>query len=114
MIAQLALKGMISPSRVMPRYHRDFRKMVRLRHFLVRKRTDIKNRIHSILDGEPFPLATILTDIFGVSGQRILHGILRGASADEILTSIPQRIRLKKENKIRALIDQNMSRGALL
>ncbi|MDN7023851.1 IS110 family transposase [Methanoculleus sp. FWC-SCC1] len=114
MIAQLALKGMISPSRVMPRYHRDFRKMVRLRHFLVEKRTDIKNRIHSILDGELFPLATILTDIFGVSGQRILHGILRGASADEILKSIPLRTRLKKENEIRALIDQNMSRGALL
>lgn len=42
MIALLALKGMIPPSRVMPRRHRDFRKMVRLRHFLVRKRTDIK------------------------------------------------------------------------
>ena len=69
MIALLALKGMITPSRVMPRHHRDFRKLVRLRHFLVRKRTDINNRIHSILDGELFHLSQLLTDIFGVSGQ---------------------------------------------
>jgi len=94
MIALLALKGMIPPSRVMPRRHRDFRKMVRLRHFLVRKRTDIKNRIHSILDGELFHLSRLLTDIFGVSGQRILQGILAGASVDEILQShIPHVLR---------------------
>ena len=114
MIALLALKGMITPSRVLPRHHRDFRKMVRLRHFLVRKRTDLKNRMHSILDSELFPLAAILTDIFGVSGQRILHGILNGVSANEILLSIPRRIREKKEPEIRALIDQNLSVGALM
>ena len=114
MIALLALKGMISPPRVMPRHHRDFRKLVRLRHFRVGKRTDLKNRIHSILDSELFPLAALLTDIFGVSGQRILHGILNGVSADEILLSIPRRIREKKEPEIRALIDQNLSVGALM
>ena len=32
-IALLALKGMIEPSRVFSRHHRDFRKLVRLRHF---------------------------------------------------------------------------------
>jgi len=114
MIALLALKGMIAPSRVMPRHHRDFRKLVRLRHFLVRKRTDLKNRMHSILDSELFPLAALLTDIFGVSGQRILHGILNGVSANEILLSIPRQIREKKEPEIRALIDQNLSVGALM
>jgi transposase len=54
MIALLALKEMIRPSRVFPRFHRDFRKIVRLRHFLVRKHTDIKNRVHGILDTELF------------------------------------------------------------
>ncbi len=79
-IVFLAFKGMITPSRIMPRHHRDFRKLVRLRHFLVRKRTDIKNRIHSILDGELFHLSKISTDIFGVSGKRILQGNLEGES----------------------------------
>ena len=114
MIALLALKGMIPPSRILPRYHRDFRKIVRLRHFLVRKRTDLKNRIHSILDSELFPLASLLTDIFGVSGQRILQGILNGVSAHEILLSLPRRIRVKKESEIRTLIEHRLSPDALI
>jgi transposase len=114
MIALLALKGMVPSSRILPRHHRDFRKIVRLRHFLVRKRTDLKNQIHSILDSELFPLAAILTDIFGVSGQRILHGILNGVSANDILLSIPRRTRAKKESEIRALIEQRLSSSALM
>ncbi|MFH0966146.1 MAG: transposase, partial [Methanobacteriota archaeon] len=42
-IAKLALKGMVAPSRVAPRFLREFRNIVRMRHFLVRKRTDLKN-----------------------------------------------------------------------
>ncbi len=42
-IAQLALNNMVKPSRVFPKLHREFRSYVRLRHNLVRKRTDIKN-----------------------------------------------------------------------
>lgn len=114
MIALLALKGMITPSRIMPRHHRDFRKMVRLRHFLVRKRTDIKNRIHSILDGELFHLSWLFTDIFGVSGQRILQGILEGASIEDILKSLPTRVRKQKEEELRKLLAQTVSPGALM
>jgi transposase len=50
MIARLALHGMIQPSRVFAQKHREFRKLIRLRHALVQKRTDIKNQIHHILD----------------------------------------------------------------
>jgi transposase len=83
-IAKLALKGMISPSRIMLRHHRDFRNIVRLRHFLVRKRSDLKNRIHNVFDNELFHLSDVLTDIFGVSGRVIIEGIIRGDPADDI------------------------------
>jgi len=114
MIALLALKGMITPSRVMPRHHRDFRKMARLRHFLVRKRTDIKNRVHSILEGELFHLSRLLSDIFGVSGKRIMQGIVDGVSVDDILRSIPPHTRARKEAKLRELLNQTLSPGALM
>lgn len=114
MIALLALNKMIPPSRVMSKPHRDFRKILRMRHFLVRKRTDVKNRIHSILDGELFHLSQILTDIFGMSGQYIMQGILKGASADDILTLIHSRIRAKSETKLRALLAQDLSPSALM
>ena len=114
MIALLALKGMIQPSRVFLRTHRDFRKIVRLRHFLVRKRTDIKNRIHGILDTELFQLSNVLTDIFGKSGIRIMQGILDGKSPDDVIQSIHTRVRDRKEGEIRILLEQNLSVYALL
>jgi len=114
MIALLALKGMIKPSRVFLRFHRDFRKIVRLRHFLVRKRTDIKNRIHGILDSELFQLSNVLTDILGKSGIHIMRGILEGKSPDEVLESIHTRVRERKEEEIRVLLEQNLSIYALL
>ena len=113
-IARLALKDMIKPSRVFTRNHRDFRKLVRLRHFLVRKRTDLKNRIHSILDGELFHLSDSLTDIFGKSGMNILNGILEGKSADEIICTLPPQVRKKKQGDIRALLAQSLSQVALI
>jgi transposase len=113
-IATLALKGMIKPSRIFPRIHRDFRKIVRLRHFLVRKRTDIKNRVHGILDTELFQLSNVLTDIFGKSGIKIMQGILEGKSPEDVLQSIHARVRNKKEEEIRQLLEQNLSIYALL
>lgn len=112
-IALLALKGMIEPSRIFPRHHRDFRKMVRLRYFLVRKRTDIKNRIHGILDSELFQLSNVLTDIFGRSGVQIMQGILDGKPANEILQFIHKRVRNRKEEEIKLLLEQSLSIYAL-
>ena len=114
MIALLAMKGMIQSSRIFPRIHRDFRKIVRLRHFLVRKRTDIKNRIHGILDSELFQLSNVLTDIFGKSGVKIMQGILDGKSPDEVLQSLHTRVRDRKEGEIRLLLEQNLSIYALI
>ncbi|QVV87572.1 IS110 family transposase [Methanospirillum sp. J.3.6.1-F.2.7.3] len=113
-IALLALKGMIAPSRVFSRHHRDFRKLVRLRHFLVKKRTDIKNRIHGILDTELFHLSETLTDIFGVSGRLIMNGILQGDPADKVVKQIPWKVLDKKETEIRNLLEQSLSQNALI
>jgi transposase len=43
LITQLALKGMIRPSRIFDRNHREFRSLARLRYKRVQKKTDIKN-----------------------------------------------------------------------
>ena len=66
LIAQLALKGMIRPSRIFEQVHRDFRSLVRLRHKLVEKTTDIKNEIHHILDSELFRLSSVLRDLLAL------------------------------------------------
>jgi len=96
LIAQLALKGMIRPSRIFAQVHRDFRSLVRLRHKLVQKKTDIKNEIHHILDSELFRLSSVMTDLFGKSGLRILDTIIAGSSMDEIMKTLPRNLRKKR------------------
>jgi transposase len=112
LIAQLALKGMIRPSRIFDRSHREFRSLVRLRHKLVQKRTDIKNEIHHILDLELFRLSSVLTDLFGKSGLRILRGIINGSPMDEIIKTLPRNIR-KKTAQLDEILQTTISPEAI-
>jgi transposase len=110
-IAQLALNNMIQPSRVFPKDQRDFRSYVRLRLTLVQKRTDIKNKAHSILASEMLNLKNALTDIFGKNGTMILLGISSGKSVDQIIASLSPNVR-KKAAQIREILDREISQSA--
>ena len=111
-IAQLALNNMIQPSRVFPNDHRDFRSYVRLRLTLVQKRTDIKNKAHSILASEMLNLKNVLTDVFGKNGRMILSGISSGKSVDQIIASLSPNVR-KKSAQIREILDREISQSAV-
>lgn len=111
-IACLALHDMIQPSRVFPQSHREFRNMIRLRHKLVQKRTDIKNQIHHILDSEMFKLSLVLSDLFGTSGMIILQGMINGMQLDDILLMLPPRVR-KRDEELRSVLGYTLSPDAL-
>ena len=111
-IAQLALNNMIQPSRVFPNDHRDFRSYVRLRLTLVQKRTDLKNKAHSILASEMLNLKNVLTDVFGKNGRMILSGISSGKSVDQIIASLSPNVR-KKSAQIREILDREISQSAV-
>lgn len=112
MIARLALHGMIQPSRMFEPTHREFRKLIRMRHRLVEKRTSIKNQIHEILDSELFLLSTLLTNIFGKSGRLIIQGLINGMQLDEILVILPPRVRIREE-EFRETLAQSLSKDTL-
>jgi transposase len=112
-IALLTLKGMIQPSRVMPKSHREFRSHTRLRHRLIQKRTDIKNEIHHILDSELFRLSDAFKDIFGKTGMVVLNGIINGLGTEEILKSVPSTVKYKKK-ALQDVMQQTLSPNALL
>lgn len=112
MIARLALHGMIQPSRVFAQKHREFRKLVRLRHGLVQKRTDIKNQIHHILDSELLQLSSVMSDIFGATGMHLLQGLVDGTPLEVLVQKLPPRIR-KREGEIRSVLSDTLSPDAL-
>ena len=45
---------------------------------MIHHRTSEQNRIHKILQDANIKLTSVLSDIFGVSGRRILEAILNG------------------------------------
>lgn len=112
-IALLTLKGMIQPSRIMAKSHREFRSQARLRHRLIQKRTDVKNEMHHILDSELFRLSDAFKDIFGKTGMIVLNGVTNGLPVEEILDCVPPTVKYK-ERVLREVMEQTLSLDALL
>ncbi|WP_348303143.1 IS110 family transposase [Methanothrix sp.] len=87
-IAELCLNGMIEPSRIFPKADRDLRRLTRIREGYVNDMTREKNRIHHALESCGIKLSSVLSDMFGKTGQSILSGLLEGRTIDDILKSV--------------------------
>lgn len=77
-LAQLLRCGLIESNFVPPEDIRDLRDLTRYRKKLIHHRTSEQNRIHKILQDANIKLTSVLSNIFGVSGRRILEAIIDG------------------------------------
>lgn len=71
----------IRPSFVPGLEVRETRELVRFRENLVKARTQIRNEVQKLLAGAGVPLAEVISDLFGVSGQEILAQMIKGETA---------------------------------
>jgi transposase len=92
-IAQLELSNLITPSRIFAGEVYDLRTLTRSRELLVHNRTELKNKIHHLLDSTNIRLSSVLSDLFGKSGSIILKGLAQNKSLDEIIESLPKKMR---------------------
>ena len=77
-LAKLLRSGLIEANFVPPEDIRDLRDLTRYRKRMIDHRTSERNRIHKILQDANIKLTTVLSDIFGVSGRRILEAMING------------------------------------
>ena len=77
-IAQLLRSGLIERSFVPTSDIRELRDLTRYRKRLVQETTQEKNRIHKVLQDANIKITTYISDIFGVSGRRILESLMQG------------------------------------
>lgn len=82
-LAKLLRSGLIEGSFVPPEDIRDLRDLTRYRKKLVNNRTAEQNRIHKILQDANIKLTSVLSDIFGESGRKILEAIINGEKIEE-------------------------------
>lgn len=78
------LKGSFIPERP----QRELRELTRFRTALQQDRSRAVNRLQKTLEGANIKLASVLTDITGVSGHRILDALLRGEDDPVELASL--------------------------
>src|SRR6266508_206690 len=87
-IAQLLRHGLVRPSFIPDRAQRELRELTRFRTALIQDRGRAVNRLQKTLEGANIKLAAVLTDILGVSGQRILDALLRGEDDPSTLADL--------------------------
>ena len=77
-IAELLEHGLLRGSFIPPRAIRDLRELTRYRRKVVQTRSAEVNRLQKILESANIKLASVATDIMGVSGRAMLAALLAG------------------------------------
>ena len=77
-IAELLAHGLIRPSFIPPPPIRALRDLTRTRVALIQARSQTKNRVYKILEDTNIKLASVVTDLFGKSGRRMLAALIAG------------------------------------
>ena len=87
-IAQLLECGLLRGSFVPPPAIRELRDLTRYRKALLQDRTREANRLHKVLQDAGIKLATVATDILGVSGRAMLTAMVAGTTDAAVLADL--------------------------
>jgi transposase len=98
-IAQLLQHGLLRGSLVPPTPQRELRELTRQRRQLVQTKATVANRIQKVLEDANIKLASVATDVLGVSGRDMLRALIAGQTDAVGLAELARR-------KLRAKIPQ--------
>jgi transposase len=103
-IAQLLEHGLLRGSFVPPAPIRELRDLTRHRKVLIQDRTREANRLHKLLEDAGIKLASVATDVLGVSGRAMLQALVGGTTDPEVLADLARgKLRAKLPALRRAL-----------
>jgi transposase len=109
-LAHLFRHAMVTPSFIPPRPQRELRDLTRRRRKLIQNATAEKNRVSKILEDANVKLGSVLSDLFGTSGQLMLEALLKGnCDPAEIAEFAQKRARKKIPELISALEQHTMT-----
>ena len=114
-IAQLLEHGLLRGSFVPPVPIREVRDLTRYRKALIQDRTRVANRLHKALEDAGVKLASVASDILGVSGRAMLQALAQGTTDPAILADLARgRLRGKLPALRAALAGRFRSHHAFL
>lgn len=103
-LADLARHGLIRASFVPPPEFRQLRAMLRYRRKLVHSQSAERNRTLKVLEQCNLKLASVISDVFGVSGMAMLKALLEGQMTPQQMAELARgRMRSKRVELAEAL-----------
>jgi transposase len=103
-IADLLRHGLLRGSFIPPQVLRELRDLTRYRTKLGNDRTSEVNRVQKVLEDANIKLASVATDVMGVSGRAMLEQIVQGQTDPAVLAELAKgRLREKQDLLLKAL-----------
>lgn len=90
-LAKLMQHGLLQGSFVPSRAQRELRELTRTRAKLFQERTRVANRIHKVLEDANIKLASVASDVLGVSGQSMLRALIAGETDPTALAELARK-----------------------
>jgi len=103
-IAELLRHGLVRPSFIPPQPQRELRDLIRYRTTFVRERATLVNRVQKVLESTNLKLASVVSDVMGVSSRAILTALLAGETEPSVLADLAKgQLRKKRPQLEQAL-----------
>lgn len=108
-IAQLLQHGLLNPSFVPPTPIRELRDLTRHRAKVIGEQAAVANRIQKTLEDANIKLASVATDVMGVSGRAILKAIISGQEDPKVLANLAQRRLREKIPQLKLALESRVT-----
>jgi transposase len=108
-LAKLLQCGLIKGSFIPPLWVRELRDLTRYRRQLVQDITAEKNRIQKILQDANIKLSSVATNVFGVSGMKILEALLSGEADGEELAGLAMGRLKSRGHELKQALEGNVT-----
>lgn len=103
-LCKLLKNGLLERNFIPPEDMRNLRDLTRYRSKLVATMASEKNRVIKVLETANIKLSTVLSDVFGATGSRIIENLAQGVTdPEELVEHIVGRVKQSKETFIKAL-----------
>jgi transposase len=104
-LADLLRHGLLQASFIPPQPIRELRELTRYRKSLVKERTQEINRLQKTLEGANIKLASVVTDVLGVSGRAMLQAMAAGCEDAAALAELARGRLCKKKAELSRALD---------
>jgi len=103
-LAELLSYGLLKASFVPPKPQRELRELTRYRNKLVQEKVREVNRVQKLLEGANIKLASVASDIFGVSGRLMLDALIKGEQSEAEMAELAKGRMRNKRAELKAAL----------